>query len=267
MAYAARVLLDSIAPTGVRLTTMEVTFPRFVLAEFNTHRVFSRNSASSRAIPTSKLIERVVADPVLPLEWGRNRKGMSASDMLSADEARQAEEAWLAARDAAVAAAEHLLEIGVHKQILNRILEPFLWHTVIVTATEWENFFRLRASPNAQPEIRAAAVAMREALTQSRPCEIEVGQWHLPLLQPDEGSLDIEQRKQVAVARCARVSYLTHDGARDIARDLELYERLKAGRHLSPFEHVATPTRTADFAANFRGWRQLRAEIEAPALL
>lgn len=262
MAYSARVLLDSVSPLGVRLTTLEVTFPRFVLAEFNTHRIFSRNSASSRAIPTAKLIERVEQDPVLPLEWGRNKAGMSANDMLSAGEADAAQRVWLRARDDAIAHARELLDLKVHKQELNRILEPFLWHTVIVTATQWNNFFELRCSSNAQPEIRKAAMLMREAIAASRPEALANDAWHTPLLQPDEGDLPLETRKRISAARCARVSYLTHEGRREIEKDLELYERLKSDRHLSPFEHVATPATDDDFHANFRGWIQMRAEID-----
>jgi thymidylate synthase ThyX len=262
VACSASVLLDSVSPLGVRLTTLEVTFPRFVLAEFNTHRLFSRNSASSRAVPTSKLIERIESDPVLPLEWGRNKAGMSASDVLSSDEAQAAQRVWLRARDDAVARARELLELDVHKQELNRILEPFLWHTVIVTATQWQNFFELRCAPNAQPEIREAALRMREAMDRSRPSTVPAGEWHTPLLQEDEYGLDVEIRKRVSAARCARVSYLTHDGRREIAKDLDLYVRLKSDRHLSPFEHVATPATDAEYHANFRGWIQMRAEIE-----
>jgi thymidylate synthase ThyX len=262
MAYSARVLLDSVSPHGVQLTTLEVTFPRFVLAEFNTHRQFSRNSASSRAVPTSKLIERVEREPVLPLQWGRNKAGMSASDVLTDGEADAARRIWLKARDDAVAHARQLLELKVHKQELNRILEPFLWHTVIVSATEWDNFFELRCGINAQPEIREAAVRMREAMAASRPQSMQYGEWHTPLLQDDERSLDVEERKRISAARCARVSYLTHDGTREIVKDLELYERLRTDRHLSPFEHVATPARDADFHANFRGWLQMRRDIE-----
>ncbi len=263
MAYNARVLLDSTSPAGIRLTTLEVTFPRFVLAEFNTHRQFSRNSASSRAIPTSKLIERVLKDPAVPLEWGKNKAGMSASDVLSGDLAQEAERVWLGARDAAVAHAQRLLDLDVHKQELNRLLEPFLWHTVIVSATEWANFFELRCAPNAQPEIRAAAILMLEAMNASVPQTLDYGQWHTPLLQPDESALDLETQRRVSAARCARVSYLTHQGMREIERDLELYERLRADRHLSPFEHVATPATDGAFQANFRGWLQMRREIEA----
>jgi thymidylate synthase ThyX len=262
LAYDARVLLDSAGPGGIRLTTLEVTFPRFVLAEFNTHRVFSRNSASSRAIPTSKLIERVERDPVIPLEWGRNKPGMSASAVLVGDDANAAQAAWLQARDGAVAGARALLALNVHKQELNRLLEPFLWHTVVVTATEWQNFFELRCAPNAQPEIREAALRMRAAVASSFPQSVADGEWHTPLMHPDEASLPLELRKQVSAARCARVSYLTHDGRREISKDLELYDRLRADRHLSPFEHVATPASDAHFHANFRGWVQMRAEIE-----
>ncbi|HEV3091345.1 MAG TPA: FAD-dependent thymidylate synthase [Candidatus Cybelea sp.] len=244
------------------MTTLEVTFPRFVLAEFNTHRVFSRNSASSRAVPTARLLERVGKDPAIPLEWGRNKAGMSASDVLSEREALAARRIWLEARDAAVEHAKRMMALEVHKQELNRLLEPFLWHTVIVTATEWTNFFELRCAPNAQPELRAAAVLMREALGESRPQTVPYGQWHTPLLQPDEQALDLEIRRRISVARCARVSYLTHAGVREIEKDLELFDRLEHDRHLSPFEHVATPARNAEFEANFRGWIQMRREIE-----
>jgi thymidylate synthase ThyX len=262
VAYSARVLLDSVSPIGVRLTTLEVTFPRFVLAEFNTHRVFSRNSSSSRAVPTAKLIERVEREPAAPLEWGRNKAGMSASDVLTEEESLAAQAIWLRARDDAVARARELLDLNVHKQELNRILEPFLWHTVIVTATEWENFFDLRCTPNAQPEIRAAALRMREAIARSSPRRVESGEWHTPLVQDDERTLDADTRRRVSAARCARVSYLTHDGKREIGKDLELFERLKSDRHLSPFEHVATPALDGAFHANFRGWIQMRSEVE-----
>jgi thymidylate synthase ThyX len=263
MGYSARVLLDSVSPAGVRLTTLEVTFPRFVLSEFNTHRVFSRNSASSRAIPTTKLLERIERDPVLPLEWGRNQKGMSASDVIDEQDEEEAKRIWLSARDAAVAHARQLLALNVHKQELNRVLEPFLWHTVIVTSTEWDNFFALRCSPAAQPEIRKAAMLMRDELSASLPSAIGEGEWHLPLVQDDERHLDIEQQKKISAARCARVSYLTHEGRREIEKDFELHDRLKADRHLSPFEHVATPAPDDGFHANFRGWVQMRRDIEA----
>jgi thymidylate synthase ThyX len=257
------VALESIEYAGERDTyDLEVEGPyhNFVADGFIVHN--SRNSASSRAVPTTKLIERAENNPVVPLEWGRNKAGMSATEALTSDEAAAALEEWLRARDDAVRHAKALLDLKVHKQELNRILEPFLWHTVIVTSTEWENFFELRCSPNAQPEIHEAAVRMRAAMSASQPCALNVGEWHTPLLQEDELDLDVETRKRISAARCARVSYLTHEGKREISKDLELYERLRADRHLSPFEHVATPAGDDRFHANFRGWVQMRAEVE-----
>lgn len=264
--FSARVLTDSVSSAGVRLTTMEVRFPRFVLSEFNTHRNFSRNSASSRAVPTNKMIERVLQNPAVPVEWGLNKPGMSASEALAATQAEEAKAEWLRARDSAVEHVRHLQQFNVHKQVINRLLEPFMWHTVIVTATEWENFFSLRCAPNAQPEIRVAAELMRDALAASNPRPVALGEWHLPLVQDDEFHLPIEELKSVSAARCARVSYLTHEGKRDIAKDVALCDRLLNDQHLSPFEHVATPLPTDAFDANFRGWRQMRYTVERAAI-
>jgi 5-methylcytosine-specific restriction endonuclease McrA len=258
------VAVKSVEYVGIRETydiEVEGPYHNFVANGFIVHN--SRNSASSRAIPTPKLIERVLKDPAVPLEWGKNKAGMSASDVLSADHAQEAERVWLSARDAAVGHAQRLLDLHVHKQELNRLLEPFLWHTVIVSATEWQNFFELRCAPNAQPEIRAAALLMLEAMNASVPQALDYGEWHTPLLQPDEKDLDPEIARRISAARCARVSYLTHEGLREVERDLELYDRLRADRHLSPFEHVATPAPDGAFHGNFRGWVQFRRAIEA----
>lgn len=284
MGYYAHVLLDSITEQGDRLTTMEVCFPRIVLAEFNTHRVFSRNSASSRAIPIEKMIERVERDPYVPEYWGKNQSGMQADEAIPDDTAAHAEQVWRDSLANQLAAAKALADLGVHKQLSNRLLEPFMWHTVIVTATEWSNFFALRANKDAQPEIQRIARLMQDAYRESKPRIVQAGEWHLPLLQPDEQSLakeDIMQACKISAARCARVSYLTHDGKRDIAKDIELYDRLVSAGHMSPLEHVATPlvdslTDLAEcvgvcceqetqlssaFCGNFRGWKQLRKHI------
>jgi thymidylate synthase ThyX len=201
--FSARVLTDSVSPAGIRLTTMEVRFPRFVLSEFNTHRVLSRNSASSRAVPTNKMIERVLENPAMPVEWGVNKPGMSASEALTDQQAQEAKAEWLRARDSAVEHVRNLQKFNVHKQVINRLLEPFMWHTVIVTGTEWENFYSLRCAPNAQPEIRVAAELMRDAMNASSPRKIDIGDWHLPLVQDDERDLPLEQLKKVSAARCA----------------------------------------------------------------
>ena len=138
--YAVKILADSIAPSGVRLTTMEITFPRFILAEINTHRALSRNSASSRAIPTEKNIERALQSPFIP-EFNERVVGMGVGDVLPDAEQAHARNAWLAARNSAVAAARALLHVD--KSRANRLLEPFMWQTAIVSATDWANFFRL----------------------------------------------------------------------------------------------------------------------------
>lgn len=264
MAYSARILCDSINRKVQRLTTMEVTFPRFILAEFNTHRLFSRNSASSRAIPFAKQVARVMADPFIPIYWGKNQSGMQADQEIDEELQQVGREKWLRARDYAVEQATILSDIGTHKQIVNRLLEPFMWHTVIVTATEWKNFFALRIHPDAQPEIQHIAKMMRQRLEQSTPKLVEVGNWHLPLILPDEYNGVFEyslKAREVSAARCARVSYLTHDGQRSIDADLELYHRLVSSGHMSPLEHVATPLLYKPGYSNFRGWRQLRKTI------
>jgi thymidylate synthase ThyX len=264
MAFSARVLLDSRAPSGARLTTLEVRYPRFIHSEMMTHRAFSRNAASSRAIPIKKMIAAVREEPALPVYWGRNQTGMSAREAIAPDVESRARAEWQSALDDALRHAERLAaqDIDLHKQLVNRLLEPFAWITVIITATDWANFFTQRCHPDAQPEIKHIAEMMLAAYRASAPAPVEMGRWHLPLIQADERALPDEQLCKLSVARCARVSYLTHDGKRDLERDLELYERLLGGGangHWSPFEHVATPASDAEQrSANFAGWEQYR---------
>lgn len=291
--YRAKMLCDSISPDGVRLTTMEITFPRFSLAEFNTHRTKSRNSASSRAIPSEKQIKKVKENPVIPIYWGKNKKGMQADQELSLIEQGEAIKEWLSARDEMVHRAQNLYNLGVHKQIINRLLEPFMWHTVICTATEWNNFFALRCHPDTQPEFRKFAIMMRDLYKSHTPTQLGYNHWHLPLLQDNEfvdygySNKDLEyfrtsvpgvhiytidEAKKICVGRCARVSYLTHDGRRDPQADIELCEKLQKSGHMSPFEHIARPMSydgenslylnpKVSFCGNFRGWVQFRKEI------
>jgi thymidylate synthase ThyX len=268
--YEAKVLADSVA-SGVRLTTMLVTMPRIVLAEFNTHRVLSRNSASSRAIPVEKRIAAVLENPFVPEAFAANQKGMQAGEALDARAQETARAFWLAASTAACELAARLAAAGVHKQWANRLIEPYCWHTVIVSATEWENFFALRCSPEAQPEIRRAAELMREAMALSAPRELEPGAWHLPLTGFDgDEHLGPQDLVRVSVARCARVSYLTHDGRRDVDADLALYDRLRASGHMSPFEHAAfvqSPLFLPGFVGNFRTpWIQHRKTLPGEAV-
>ena len=296
MAYEANIVLDSMSnASDQRLTTFEITFPRIVLAEFNTHRMFSRNSASSRAIPVAKQLRRVLDEPFIPIYWGANKSGMQAAAELSEEEQIIAKKEWLRQRDYAVLGAVALsggiqflkdevsqerisrlmsecgykdtsLPTPVHKQIANRLLEPFMWHTAIVTATDWSNFFALRANPNAQPEIQRAAYLMRDAYSSNAPQMLHYDEWHTPLIQPDERELSIEALKKISVGRCARVSYLTHDGVRDPSQDIKLHDQLRTSGHMSPFEHVARPMTPGEiednpYSGNFTRWHQYRKDI------
>lgn len=268
MPYQADVLLDSLSPSGHRLTTFVLRFPRFVLPEFNTHRMFSRNASSSRAIPTTKLIQQLRDDPVEPVEWGRNQAGMQARDVLPAAEAAAAAAVWHEARESALRHAEQLRAIGVHKQIVNRVLEPWMWASVIVSATTYENFFTLRCHPDAQPEIKRLADLMRDAYRASTPTPKAAGEWHLPFVRDvDDLALPLDVQKKVSVARAARVSYLNHAGTRDIDADLVLHQRLLDAGHWSPFEHVAMATGDDAAFNNFVGWQAYRWQMEQERLM
>jgi hypothetical protein len=263
MPVSAKIILDSISPRGDRLTTMEVMIFRFTLPEFNTHRAFSRNSASSRAIPVAKQIKKVLEDPAIPVSWPAEQKGMQGGEELDVNVSWSATNNWIKARDAAIFYVQELTKLGVHKSVTNRLLEPWMWQTIIVSATDWDGFWKQRCSPLAQPELRVAAEAMKAAYDASTPIELDYGQWHTPYITPDdifEGTFaGSQERLKVSAARCARVSVLNHDGKRDIAVDLALYDRLATADppHASPLEHVATPCDDLTWG-NFDGWFQLR---------
>lgn len=274
MTIQAEVVCDSINDMGSRLTTIVGTCHRFVLAELNTHRLFSRNSASSRAIPTKKRIEMVLEDPAIPIEFGANQAGMQAGAPIEdEDEARRA---WLTASRMAVLQAERLAELGVHKQVVNRVLEPFMWHTVVLSSTMWENFFEQRCSPLAQPEIRVFAECIKDVYDISVPNHVGPGEWHLPFVSGREDEVDasLSELLKISAARCARTSYETHDGEIDITKDIELYDKLVEARpmHASPLEHVAQALSSRSLndrvaalkPSNYHpSWLQLRSLVEA----
>ncbi len=271
MGYGAKVLADSVSQAGKRITTVEVTMPRIVLAELNTHRMFSRNSASSRAIPVAKMLERVKKDPFIPIYWGSNKPGMQAGTELSGWKLSASRRLWLLARTLMVFIVTLLNKVGLHKQIANRLLEPWVWHTVIITATEWENAMNLRRDPNAQPEIRRAFDLIHHEMAMSLPRTLTFGEWHLPLV-PDFQQLLTEgyafhDIAKISCGRCARVSYLTHDGVRDPKADLSLADDLRKNGHMSPFEHAAYALEDADAVrGNFLGWMQYRKTIPGEAV-
>ena len=267
MTIKAQVICDSISPEGIRLTTLQLRYPRFIHAEFMTHRQFSRNASSSRAIPVKKLVEDVVNDPVYPLHWGANQKGMQAAEECDApvdiSHPMSREMAWDVARGHAIMYAKAFDNAGYHKQIVNRLLEPFSHINVVCTATEWTNFFALRDHSAAQPEIRRLAKEMRDRMEWSLPQKLDYGEWHLPYVTDEERG-NAQVAIKCSVARCARVSYLTYEQKKpNTEEDLKLYERLLGAQpiHASPSEHQATPGNGGLLNGNFNGWHQFRKMI------
>lgn len=285
-----KIIADSISDENIRITTMQLRYWRPIHPEFMTHRVFSRNAGSSRARPSAAIIEQVRNDPWGPLFWGANQPGMQAETELSETLINNAKRIWHEAANQAADNAEALMNIGAHKQIVNRILEPYSYIDVVVTATEWDNFFQLRDHPAAQPEIQALAREMRKALENSTPTKLEYGEWHLPYIteadkdnvysylkrgrvtkdEPTNGEI-LELLRYISAARCARVSYKAFDGTNTtIEADLDLCGKLLSTNpaHASPFEHQATPDSlecdewdSFDLHGNLYGWKQYRKMI------
>jgi thymidylate synthase ThyX len=256
-----------------------------------THRVFSRNASSSRAIPVQKQLDMIISEPAMPLEFRLNQKGMQAGEALSPENQKKAEEIWLKARDAALGYCNELAALGVHKQYANRLVEPFAHISVVCSATEFANFFALRHHSMAQPEIAELARQMWDIYPGSKPKSLKAGDWHLPFITEEEikaaydpgGSIvrdgvsydvmvepwtDWTKLIKMSVARCARVSYLKHDGTQSsYEEDCALYDRLLAEQpiHASPAEHQARALAPRQgilvWSGNFRGWEQYRKMI------
>jgi hypothetical protein len=266
MAYHAEILLDSLAPSGVRLTTMRVCYPLIIHAEFCRHRVISRSVSSNRAIPTLKIIDMVQTTPYIPEYWGKNKRGMQSDEELSEEEIVEARRLWLEARDQAVKYALSLSDpcrLGVHKQIVNRLLGPFQWVTEIISSTDWQNFFRLRCHSDAQLEIRKIAEMVRDLYNSSKPIVKYKGELHLPLIRDDEWWMDKQLLCKISAARCARTSYVSNTTQKISTpeEDLKLFDRLMGGDiiHVSPTEHIATASDDPNLSSgNFRGWVQYR---------
>lgn len=283
MGFRAKVVLDSIGPNGKRLISVEATYPRFIHSEIMTHRDRARNAASSRAIPwkradkSGKLVANcmysmIMTEPVVPISFGREQMGMQSGDELTGEDRKLAEQIWLAARDNAVYSADQLARLDVHKSICNRLTEPFMWITVLMTATEWKNFFRLRIHKDAEKHFQLIASMIRDAIQESEPTVRKAGQWHLPYTDMND-VIEVTQRKlhlddpnaiqKVSAARCARLSYLTHDGVRDIDKDVALGDRLINRTddviHASALEHVACASDDPELRSGpFHGWFQFR---------
>ena len=269
----AKVIEWSIGPDGQELITMQLKYQRFIHAEFMTHRMFSRNASSSRAIPVNKMIDNILADPALPVAWKKNIPGMQGGDPLSKDDAEACRMLWIAQCRNTVKTVRTLVGLGLAKEVANRIMEPWQHIHVVCTGIRaaYNNFFWLRDHEDAQPEIQVLARAMKSALAVSSQYirRLDLNEWHLPyILAPEREELPVELLRKLSVARCARVSYLKHDNsAPSVTEDLALYERLinRDQIHASPAEHVATPDVFGDdewenrhLHGNIEGWIQYR---------
>lgn len=285
----AQVIEDSVSTADIRLTTLQLRYPRMIHAEFMTHRVFSRNARSSRAVPMSRLS----AEDIYVPQFAHNQSGMQAAKPLSEEWQAEAAREWILHAQSAARLA-YLLGgkdgYNIHKQWVNRLLEPFGYIDVLVTSTEWSNFFALRLDGAAQPEMQMLAQAMKQALDNSLPKVLHPGEWHLPyirredwnaypqdLIEGGDGySYDqaLEALQKISVARCARLSYEPFDGSQswNHQKEIERYDKLMGSnpKHASPAEHQATPDEEFVNAegwvhqyehGNFYGWRQFRKMI------
>lgn len=256
------IIADSISEAGKRITTFCLEYPRIIHSELMTHRLFSRNAMSSRAIPIKTMIQQVMADPAMPVRFGSNQPGMQDKGGGHGELIRAgytAEEWWKLAAISAAKFAEGFADAGYHKQIGNRLLEPFQRMKTVLTATEFENFWWLRVDKDADPTIYALAEVMYKELRNSSPSLLKPGQWHTPYVYVSEkadgsfgnyyvvdeagGSVELTLEEALAISAscCAQVSYRRLNNTKDKA--LDIYDKLLSGNkvHASPFEHIATP--------------------------
>jgi hypothetical protein len=218
------------------------------------------------------MLSKVQDDPFIPIYWGAAQKGMVADLEISLADQELAIAEWLKARDSMMYHVRGLLALGVHKQIANRLLEPFAWQTCLFTATDWTNFFNLRRHKDAQPEIHRAADLIWDAMQASRPEELIPGDWHLPLVDDAvellTAGFSMGDLVKICVGRCCRISYLTHNGVRDPQADIDLCNRLQSDGHMSPFEHAAMCLleHETQYSGNIRGWLSMRKTLPGEAV-
>ena len=249
---SVKIIADSRSSVnGKRITTFELEYPRFIHAEIMTHRVFSRNAMSSRAVPIQKMIEQVREDPAMPIHWGKNQPGMQAKEELQGYSLERVQWLWEDAAKEAAYIADNMDKCKAHKQLTNRILEPFQRMKTVVTSTEWDNFFWLRAHPDAQPEIQELANSMYAAMVANKEMgkvvELNPGEWHTPYFgegcwTQDSGT-PLEEALIISSSCCAQVSYRKLDDSLEKAKNI--FEKLIESKpcHASPTEHQATPIR------------------------
>lgn len=296
----ATVIAHSVSPENIELITFELEYPRFIHSEFMTHRMLSKNSASSRAIPIKAMHEHILKYPQMPVHWGKNQPGMSAKEEVDELTKQGAKGVWMTAIDSAISHARVLSDMGLHKQVANRVTEFAMQMKVVVSGTEWANFFHLRHHEDADPTIRDLAETMLKALAFSEPVMLQPGDWHLPYVDTilpgfddeeqkvryfiGDQELTLEEAKMVSASCCAQVSYRKEDTSLEKAK--MIFDKLINSQpvHASPVEHQATPTdldsmdvydleywqdgvthrsRNGDmWSGNFRGWIQHRQLIK-----
>lgn len=256
----------------VPLSTVLVTYPRFVHAELMTHRALSRNASSSRAIPVLRMLKSIWSQPATPIHWGRNESGMQANEELTGWRLWAAKRIWSMAMRSAIFFSYLMHKVGGHKQIVNRIAEPWQTIKVLITATDWENFFNLRIHKDAQPEIRELAMLIQRAIDSGAGTiqrKLKPGEWHTPFVDfwpTEEGyGMPIEDVLKVSVARCARGSYTGFEGENlSFEKEVALHYKLVGADpiHASPTEHPAQCLPKAVRSRNFVGWYQYRNVVE-----
>ncbi len=252
------ILADSINPAGYRITTWELTHPRFIHSEFLRHRMLSLNAASSRAIPVEKMLREVRDSPAMFEQYGAANKGMSAQTLLDPLQQSLFNSAWLDARNYCLRAASDVRELAA-KQMVNRMLEPWAHMTVIVTGTEWNNFYALRAHPAAQPEFQVLAYRMLHTYLNSVPTPLQFNQWHLPLVYPeDREQFNDQELVKLSAGRTARVSYNRHHDDSTPEKDIKRANDLVDAKHMSPTEHPAMAVTGNAFHGCYRGWKPWR---------
>jgi len=296
----AEVIADSVSNTGNRMTTMVIEYPRFVLAELNTHRMLSKNSASSRAIPVSAMHTHIVNAPAGPVHWGRNQTGMQAEHEVDLNLQELANQYWTKALASAVGYSKKLSDIGIHKQVCNRVTEPWMTMRTVISGTEWNNLWWLRCHPDAQPEFQVLANRMKSAYDASVPQHLNPGEWHLPFVDAlrcehtgvlhyyvGGEELGLEDARTISVSCCAQVSYRRTDDS--LERAHKIFKQLIESEpvHASPVEHQCTPMDLDSYcnyepetwepgvthvsangdlwSANLRGWIQYRKTIRNEA--
>ena len=262
----AKVICDSINEQGVRLTTFEIEYPRFIHSELMTHRSLSKNSSSSRAIPIQKMIDQIESNMAVPIYWGKNKSGMQAVEEVSKFDEAKSVLNWEQSFNYTKDRVKDMVDIGLHKQVPNRLTEPFQMMKVVITGTDWDNFFNLRIHPDAQPEICMLAYKMYKSMEASKTNLLKQGEWHLPYVEVErwgdelkyyvfdvsfdddqsygmkyEKYLELDEAIKISAASCASVSYRTEGMTLEKAD--KIFDMLIKAEvvHSSPLEHCATP--------------------------